>query len=116
MELGYNYIWIDSLCIIQGSTASDWAYECPRMGSIYCNSELNLSATGFQDPRFGMFGPPRRLVVPPTILYPEGEYVRVIHKSDYDPERVPLHRRGWVIQENILVSRILNLSSDPRAS
>lgn len=104
VELGYNYIWIDSLCIIQGSPASDWACECPRMGSIYSNSDLNLSATGFQDARFGMFGPPRRLIVPPTIMYPEGEHFRVIHNSDYDPKTLPLNRRGWVIQEIILVS------------
>lgn len=107
IELGYNYIWIDSLCIIQGSPASDWAYECPRMGSIYSNSDLNLSATGFQDARFGMFGPPRRLVVPPTIMYPEGEHLRVIHNSDYGPKTLPLNRRGWVIQESILVSHTL---------
>lgn len=113
IELGYNYIWIDSLCIIQGSPASDWAYECSRMGSIYSNSDLNLAASGFQDARFGMFGPPRRLAIPPTIMYPEGEHIRVIHNSDYSPKSMPLDRRGWVIQENILVSHTLNPRSDP---
>lgn len=104
VKLGYNYIWIDSLCIIQDRSASDWAYECLRMGSIYCNSDLNLSATGFEDARSGMFGPPRRLALLPTIWYPEGEHVRVIHDSDYSPKNMPLNRRGWVIQKNILVS------------
>lgn len=112
IELGYNYIWIDSLCIIQDSLALDWAYECARMGSIYSNSDLNLSASGFRDARFGMFGPPRRLAVPPTIVYLGGEIVRIIHMSDYTSEGMPLDRRGWVIQENILVSRILNPRSD----
>lgn len=116
VELGYNYIWIDSLCIIQGEPATDWAYECPRMGSIYCNSDLNLSATGFEDARVGMFGPPRRLALPPTILYPEGEHVRVIHDSDYSPKNMPLNRRGWVIQENVLVSHTLHPQGDPGVS
>lgn len=113
VELGYNYIWIDSLCILQDRPASDWAYECPRMGSIYCHSDLNLSATGFQDARFGMLGPPRRLAVPPTIWYPEGEHVRVIHYSDYSSKNVPLDRRGWVIQENVLVSYTLHPRNGP---
>lgn len=115
VELGYNYIWIDSLCIIQDSPASDWAYECPRMGSIYCNSDLNLSASGFEHARCGMFGPPRRLAVPPTIWYP-GEHVRVIYCSDYIPKNMPLNRREWIIQENILVSHTLYPRGIPRAS
>lgn len=70
--LGYNYIWIDSLCIIQEKSALDWAAECPRMGLIYSNSDLNLSASGFADARSGMLGPPRRLIVPPNFLVSRG--------------------------------------------
>ncbi|KAI0906303.1 hypothetical protein F4823DRAFT_88187 [Ustulina deusta] len=44
-DLGYSYIWIDSLCIIQND-ASEWEAECPRMGFVYLNGDCNLSANG----------------------------------------------------------------------
>lgn len=34
MLLGYEYLWIDSLCIIQDSQ-SDWEHESSMMGRIY---------------------------------------------------------------------------------
>jgi hypothetical protein len=32
--LGFRYLWIDSVCIIQDN-ASDWERESRQMGSIY---------------------------------------------------------------------------------
>lgn len=43
--LGYRYLWIDSLCIIQDS-AEDWAQEAGRMAQVYSNAVLNLAACG----------------------------------------------------------------------
>lgn len=44
-ELGYNYIWIDSLCIIQGCK-EDWERESSRMAMIYRHSTLTIAASG----------------------------------------------------------------------
>ncbi|KAH8654616.1 heterokaryon incompatibility, partial [Tricladium varicosporioides] len=41
--LGYRYLWIDSLCIIQDSE-EDWAQEAGRMAQVYGNAILNLAA------------------------------------------------------------------------
>jgi hypothetical protein len=43
-QLGFEYIWIDSLCIIQENQA-DWLIEASRLGTIYQNSGLNIAAT-----------------------------------------------------------------------
>ncbi|KAF2191353.1 heterokaryon incompatibility, partial [Zopfia rhizophila CBS 207.26] len=43
VQLGFNYIWIDSLCILQDSLA-DWAAEADRMGHVYENACLNIAA------------------------------------------------------------------------
>ena len=43
-NLGIEYLWIDSLRIIQGDL-TDWAYESARMASTYSNSYLNIAAT-----------------------------------------------------------------------
>ncbi|KAL2070089.1 hypothetical protein VTL71DRAFT_14769 [Oculimacula yallundae] len=43
-ELGIRYLWVDSLCIIQGDEL-DWTRESGQMASIYSNSYLNIAAT-----------------------------------------------------------------------
>jgi hypothetical protein len=40
--LGYQYLWIDSLCIIQDSK-SDWEYEARLMATVYGNAACNLA-------------------------------------------------------------------------
>lgn len=42
--LGYQYIWVDSLCIIQGNT-EDWRRESSRMRDIYGRSSLTISTS-----------------------------------------------------------------------
>ncbi|CZR66282.1 uncharacterized protein PAC_16183 [Phialocephala subalpina] len=42
-RLGYRYLWIDSLCIIQDSK-SDWETESQNMGNIYTNAAITLAA------------------------------------------------------------------------
>jgi len=48
--LGFSYIWIDSLCIIQDDV-EDWRKEASRMSDVYGGSTLNLAASGAQDGR-----------------------------------------------------------------
>lgn len=43
--LGFCYLWIDSMCIIQDS-AEDWGVESLRMQDVYGNAVLTLSALG----------------------------------------------------------------------
>ena len=42
-QLGFKYLRIDSLCIVQGSEG-DWATEAQRMQYVYTNAVLNISA------------------------------------------------------------------------
>jgi hypothetical protein len=53
-RLGVSYLWIDSLCIIQGSS-DDWQAESSQMSEIYQNGLCNLSATGASDSEGGLF-------------------------------------------------------------
>jgi hypothetical protein len=53
-HLGLRYLWIDSLCIIQGS-AIDWANEAARMSSVYSNATVCLSANAASDASQGIF-------------------------------------------------------------
>lgn len=44
-RLGYEYIWIDSLCIIQDSD-EDWRKEAANMASVYGGTTCNIVALG----------------------------------------------------------------------
>lgn len=59
-RLGFIYIWIDSLCIVQDS-AEDWRHEGGRMDSIYANASLTLAATRSMDSTQGCFSSSRSI-------------------------------------------------------
>lgn len=53
-HLGIQYIWIDSLCIIQDEPL-DWQAEAGRMASVYSASYLTLAALHSKDNHGGCF-------------------------------------------------------------
>ncbi|TAQ83957.1 hypothetical protein B7494_g7719 [Chlorociboria aeruginascens] len=53
-HLGIQYLWIDSLCIIQDSR-SDWLSQADLMGEVYQGSYLNVAATKASNPTEGLF-------------------------------------------------------------
>ncbi|KAL0468604.1 heterokaryon incompatibility protein domain-containing protein, partial [Neurospora intermedia] len=48
LALGFSYIWIDSLCIIQDDE-QDWAKEAAMMKDVFEHCSINLSATAAPD-------------------------------------------------------------------
>jgi hypothetical protein len=47
-ELGFRYLWIDSLCIVQDDP-EDWARESGQMASIYEGAKVVLGASDAKD-------------------------------------------------------------------
>jgi hypothetical protein len=104
-KLGKNYLWIDSLCIIQDDV-KDWETEGSQMGKIYENSFLNLAAAGAWDSSEGLFIYRSYLAISKCFFQtsePEWEV---------DPFRIrelesegPLSRRHWTLQESNLAPR-----------
>ncbi|KAG6365887.1 hypothetical protein INS49_000063 [Diaporthe citri] len=122
-ELGINYIWIDSLCIIQDSK-EDWTDEAKKMGDVYLNGEFNIAATGYKDGLSGLFGERKAFsfVHIPMHLHCElfaekldskgvfeGLYVSASH-GEFSREVVysPLNSRGWVAQERALSPAVIH--------
>ena len=116
-KLGIQYIWIDSLCIIQDSH-DDWAFEASTMGEVYKSAMLNLAATGFYDGRDGLFVSRDPKVLLPLLidfgLEDEHEHCVLLEENHWDTQVVksPLNRRGWVFQERLLSSRILHFGRE----
>src|ERR1700761_5572226 len=53
-RLGHQYLWIDTLCVIQDDD-DDWRRESSRMADYYGGSALTLSATSAVDCDSGLF-------------------------------------------------------------
>jgi len=53
-RLGVDYLWLDSLCIIQNDS-QDWHDQASRMASVYENSFITIAASKAHDPSEGCF-------------------------------------------------------------
>lgn len=118
-RLGYRYIWIDSLCIVQDSV-EDWQKEASMMGEVYANAQCNISATGAKDSDEGLFiDRNAKLVRPCKVRLKDsspwlgGEYYildPLIWPSGVS--EAPLNARGWVFEERVMAKRILHFGKD----
>lgn len=50
--MGFQYLWVDAICIIQGPTG-DFRSESPRMGDYYSNAACCISASVAKDSQEG---------------------------------------------------------------
>ncbi|KAG5658083.1 hypothetical protein KAF25_007034 [Fusarium avenaceum] len=113
-QLGFTYLWVDRLCIIQDCQA-DKALEISKMATIYKNAEITLAAGTASQASEGFLGnsqniapylPPHKFDVP----LENGSTGTVYFSGKlYEPNH-PLDKRGWTLQEYMLSSRMLIFS------
>ncbi len=119
--LGFRYLWIDSLCIIQDTLGADWMTESVEMAHIYGNATITISADASADSNIGICGSstltrqshastPRLKVYGSTRT--NFEYIYLRHSTDMEHKRSILSRRAWTLQEEVLSSRVLRYSKD----
>ncbi|KAF2006387.1 HET-domain-containing protein [Amniculicola lignicola CBS 123094] len=121
-EIGLEYLWIDSLCIIQEQESQeDWATEAPRMGLVYGNSSLTISASAAVNSTKGCFRERLGLVFwsCPAVLFGQTCYIsryptqQEEHRGDPgDIKGNPLAGRAWVLQEQVLSRRSIIFSKN----
>ncbi|KAF2140906.1 uncharacterized protein K452DRAFT_42686 [Aplosporella prunicola CBS 121167] len=122
--LGFGYLWIDSLCILQDSP-EDWGAESARMAQVFEHSALTIAATCSPSASFGCFA--KRPAHSDSCLLPEGassildgkaSWLTTQKKEDafwlenVESHSLPLQMRGWTLQERLLSPRILYFSND----
>ncbi|RSM20711.1 hypothetical protein CDV31_000398 [Fusarium ambrosium] len=122
-HLGIEFIWIDSLCIIQDDTP-DWEREAVKMAEYYSNADVTLAATASPDGTVGFY-PSRLARDEPLDIEGVDKQGRPYHlvarthiRHPYEPSRdetfnggtyeFPLMTRGWVHQEHVLSRRFLH--------
>ena len=116
-SVGYRYLWIDALCIIQDDT-DDVGKEMAKMGDIYRNSTLTICAANGSDTDAGLFSerdargskPCNMLVT----LKRDRKCLRtcVSIRPTHPHLNSVLETRGWVLQEEVLSGRLLTFTPD----
>ena len=123
-RLSIQYLWIDTFCIFQDpDDLSDWIREAAQMNIVYENAYCNLSATGLRNSSQGLFfdREPRLIHHPEFItaftVFDAAATMKKFalidaHYWNVHMSRMPLHERGWVLQERLLARRVLHFCPD----
>ena len=105
--LGIQYVWIDSLCIVQDDE-EDWKAESARMTNVYGEAVLNVAAVGAVDGSVGCFferSKTWRCQAKISVEHQE----KTLEFFPFDFQKLltetPLASRGWALQERILPRR-----------
>ena len=125
-RLGFGYLWIDSVCIVQDDE-NDWAEQSTAMAQIYGGARLNISATSSENSESGIMRcvPQHgiqigRVIVPKVDQQSEsGEFeeeCRHIYVGKpldvLDLEDKHLASRGWVFQERLVSAATLHYTDE----
>ena len=112
--LGISFLWVDSLCIIQDSQAA-MQEELGRMGSIYHNAHLVISAASARTCEDGfLWDRPRPSEYIRMPFGDDGCVYFVPRLSKYLSGRLghdPIDKRAWTFQESYLARRLLVFSA-----
>lgn len=120
-RLGFEYLWIDSLCIIQDDPF-DWETQSAQMASIYQNSSMTIAALHGNNDQAGLFSPSPELCYSAAKLnenrtspsfqrsaVKDGRSVYMCGHTWHTIENAtPLLDRGWVFQERVLSPRLVH--------
>ncbi|KAI1098476.1 heterokaryon incompatibility protein-domain-containing protein [Jackrogersella minutella] len=112
--IGIQYIWIDSLCIIQDDL-KDWQEQSVQMGNIYRQSYFTIAAhvdMNSPSPTHGCFLE-RKTFYEFTHQDDSDRNYHTLVRGDFthteDPVTpISLTGRGWCYQERLLASRIIH--------
>ncbi|OBT81175.1 hypothetical protein VE02_10248 [Pseudogymnoascus sp. 03VT05] len=118
-KLGYRYIWIDSLCILQ-DFREDWEITTVKMGDIYEDSALTIAAavsTGSNGNLIHTYEQPPVPILHNSLKINSNSDshrpISIRRKEKYEDELLDgivkshLATRGWALQERYLSERIL---------
>lgn len=116
--MGLRYLWVDSLCILQGTDKAarqDWLSESWKMGQIYQGAYFTISAESASAATTGILNErPAPSVefcaIPESEAVPRAIYLGQ-HQISHRTITEPLHCRGWALQETRLSNKLLRFGT-----
>jgi hypothetical protein len=120
-RFGLEYVWIDSLCIIQDDD-DDWRRESSLMIQVYGGSTSNIAATSGSDGNAGLFSSRNPLSIQKCYIEVSDDTVDQDYGALYEVSRTgicvrevarsPLGQRAWCLQESFLAPRTLHFGKE----
>jgi hypothetical protein len=127
-KLGFEYIWIDSICIIQGPDKEDWKQEALLMSEVYSNAIITLSILHSDNANGGAFNQrdSSDLIHLFDVTFQESTFPLYAHAIPDERNVIgtklswgvgnttgyPLLSRAWCFQERLVAPRVLFFSYD----
>lgn len=116
-SLQVQYLWIDSLCIVQDD-AEDWRKESAVMGEIYERAYCTIAGSSAIDGSVGLFisRPAQEVLKLPCA--PDAPHKGYFYLTTEPPPAVkeldggPLNSRAWVLQERVLSRRTIHFAKN----
>ncbi|KAN0108597.1 HET domain containing protein [Hyaloscypha variabilis] len=108
-SIGYRYLWVDSLCIIQDDHR-DKATQIDMMGEIYSNAAVTIAAGSGRHADWGLPGISRPRHFAQRSATINGVQLAVEFPSYKDlnsSDGLYWNTRGWTLQEKVLSRRLL---------
>ncbi|KAF7956151.1 hypothetical protein EAE96_005071 [Botrytis aclada] len=111
-RLGIDFLWIDTLCIIQDDD-DDWQKESAQMSSIYGGSVITIAASSARDSTEGCFLKPPNFGGGLRARITDGGRQRVQDfriNEEYEDSTIRAHlgTRAWALQEKMLSPRTIH--------
>lgn len=109
-RLGYRYLWVDALCIVQDDSLEEKIPHLSNMKFIYSGASLTLAAAAGEHADHGIAG-----VGLPRKYHQYSEIVKGLPLATMFPSFTALENsskllwntRGWTLQEKLLSNRLL---------
>jgi hypothetical protein len=116
--IGIQYLWIDSLCIVQDDI-EDWFREGCKMAEYYHGAFCTISAASTSDHQSGIFKE-RRSIWTLGLNFDRKERGTALLQDDgpYKQEALlsirngSLAKRGWCFQEYLLSRRLIHFTAE----
>ncbi|GAP85656.1 hypothetical protein SAMD00023353_1300760 [Rosellinia necatrix] len=105
-SLGYRYLWVDALCIIQDDF-TNLEQNIMQMDSVYSQALFTIAATAGVGANHGLPG------VSPEVPRTQNQHritidgLKIANRLQSDINSTWWNTRGWTYQERVLPSRIL---------
>jgi hypothetical protein len=114
-ELGYCFLWVDSLCIVQDCPV-DKSREIANMPAIYNSAVLTIAASTAASTTEGFLqARSTRVPIISKVRFEDGSLEihngGMVELDSYKCETLPLDSRAWALQEALLSVHVLEYCS-----